>query len=149
MRIYQILSRSGHADFAADYECGHCGHLQHRSSGYDDTNFHVNVIPKFECESCGKTREGEPEPKPTVTLGLGKQWVVARHGTRPVVLAGLDRDPTRFTAKEARLFAIALLKAAEAVEEPTESDEAESAEDALRASSTDSEGSYSRVSIRL
>jgi hypothetical protein len=53
MRIKQIVSQN-RRDFTADYECEHCGHTE-RSYGYDDANFHENVIPKKECKACGKT----------------------------------------------------------------------------------------------
>ena len=41
-------------DFYAVYECEHCGHEKY-GSGYDDNNFHKNVIPAMKCEKCGKT----------------------------------------------------------------------------------------------
>lgn len=41
-------------DFTAVYECEHCGHT-HSGSGYDDSNFHKNVIPDMKCPSCGKS----------------------------------------------------------------------------------------------
>ena len=40
-------------DFTAIYECEHCGFTE-ESSGYDDANFHQNVIPSFKCKKCGK-----------------------------------------------------------------------------------------------
>ena len=52
MKIKQIKSQS-RRDFTAIYECEHCGCLKN-GSGYDDTNFHQNVIPKMKCDSCGK-----------------------------------------------------------------------------------------------
>ena len=41
-------------DFTAIYECEGCGSTQ-RSGGYDDDNFHRNIIPKMICKKCGKT----------------------------------------------------------------------------------------------
>lgn len=41
-------------DFTADYECEACGHVV-RGRGYDDANFHCNVIPAMECGKCGAT----------------------------------------------------------------------------------------------
>jgi hypothetical protein len=41
-------------DFTAVYECEHCGSHSH-GSGYDDLNFHNNVIPNMPCNACGKT----------------------------------------------------------------------------------------------
>lgn len=53
MKIKEIESQN-RRDFWAVYECEHCGHT-HRGSGYDDDNFHRNVIPSMKCEECGKT----------------------------------------------------------------------------------------------
>ena len=52
MRIKEILSQS-RRDFRAIYECEHCGATE-ESYGYDDGNFHNNVIPTFTCPECGK-----------------------------------------------------------------------------------------------
>jgi ribosomal protein L37AE/L43A len=53
MRIREITSRS-RRDFFCVYECEHCGEKK-EGSGYDDANFHQNVIPAMTCEHCGKT----------------------------------------------------------------------------------------------
>lgn len=53
MRIKDIISQH-RRDFRATYECEHCGH-QTESGGYDDANFHNNVIPTMKCSKCGKT----------------------------------------------------------------------------------------------
>lgn len=53
MRIKQIMSQH-RRDFKAIYECEHCGHTE-TGSGYDDANFHQNVIPKKVCTECGKS----------------------------------------------------------------------------------------------
>jgi len=53
MKIKEILNQS-RRDFRADYECEHCGHIEKNKSGYDDTHFHQNVIPKMKCTNCGK-----------------------------------------------------------------------------------------------
>lgn len=53
MKVKEIVSQS-RRDFTAIYECEHCAHA-HRGSGYDDSNFHVNVIPRMECPACKKT----------------------------------------------------------------------------------------------
>ncbi len=52
MKIKEILSQH-RRDFHAIYECEHCGHT-YKGSGYDDTNFHENAIPKMKCPECGK-----------------------------------------------------------------------------------------------
>lgn len=40
-------------DFKAVYECEFCG-ATHEDWGYDDSNFHNNVIPNMECKECHK-----------------------------------------------------------------------------------------------
>lgn len=52
MRIKEITSQN-RRDFYAVYECEHCGHT-FEGSGYDDANFHQNVIPNMVCKKCGK-----------------------------------------------------------------------------------------------
>jgi ribosomal protein L37AE/L43A len=52
MKIKQIVSQH-RRDFTAIYECEHCGHEQ-KGGGYDDSNFHENVIPTMICKSCGE-----------------------------------------------------------------------------------------------
>ena len=52
MKIKEITNQN-RRDFTAIYECEHCkatiiGH------GYDDANFHINVIPGMHCSACGK-----------------------------------------------------------------------------------------------
>ena len=63
MRI-KIILRQTRRDFHAIYECEHCGH-EHEGSGYDDDNFHRNVIPTFKCQECGKTAGDEYRPMGT------------------------------------------------------------------------------------
>lgn len=57
MRIKEIIS-AHRRDFKAIYECEHCAY-EMRTYGYDDDNFHNNVIPNMECKGCGKTSEGK------------------------------------------------------------------------------------------
>ena len=52
MKIKEILTQH-RRDFRAIYECEHCGN-ENESYGYDDTNFHQNVIPNMKCKECGK-----------------------------------------------------------------------------------------------
>ena len=52
MKIKEITSQS-RRDFYAIYECEHCGHTE-KGSGYDDDNFHRNVIPNMKCGKCGE-----------------------------------------------------------------------------------------------
>ena len=63
MKIKTILSQS-RRDFTAIYECEHCGH-EYKSFGYDDTNFHKNVIPKIACPKCKKTSGDDYRPLAT------------------------------------------------------------------------------------
>lgn len=51
-------------DFEAIYVCEHCGH-EMVAGGYDDTNFHQNVIPEMSCNNCGKTSPKDYEPLST------------------------------------------------------------------------------------
>lgn len=41
-------------DFEAIYVCESCGH-EEKGRGYDDANFHQNVIPKMKCDKCGES----------------------------------------------------------------------------------------------
>lgn len=52
MKIKEIKSQH-RRDFRAIYVCEHCGH-EENGTGYDDANFHQNVIPNMECSKCGK-----------------------------------------------------------------------------------------------
>lgn len=61
MRIKTINSQN-RRDFYADYECEHCGYIKKNSSGYDDNNFHQNVIPKMKCPKCNKTAHEDYKP---------------------------------------------------------------------------------------
>jgi len=60
MKIQKIISQH-RRDFQAIYECEHCGYTQ-MSSGYDDRNFHDNVIPDIECPECKKKADGTYRP---------------------------------------------------------------------------------------
>lgn len=60
MKIKKILSQS-RRDFRAEYECEHCGETEERS-GYDDTNFHHNVIPNMTCNGCGRVANKDYHP---------------------------------------------------------------------------------------
>jgi hypothetical protein len=53
MKIKEITSQH-RRDFQAIYECEHCGNIE-KGNGYDDDNFHRNVIPKMTCKKCGKS----------------------------------------------------------------------------------------------
>ena len=63
MHIKKILSQH-RRDFRAIFECEHCG-TQYEMGGYDDTNYHNNVIPSFECRNCGKKAPDNYRPLTT------------------------------------------------------------------------------------
>ncbi len=52
MKIKEIVSQH-RRDFQAIYVCEHCG-KEEKGYGYDDSNFHQNVIPNKICKSCGE-----------------------------------------------------------------------------------------------
>jgi len=63
MKIKEIINQH-RRDLTAIYECEGCGYTC-ASGGYDDRNYHDNVIPNFTCSNCGKSRKdlgiiGEP-----------------------------------------------------------------------------------------
>ena len=60
MHIKKFVSQN-RRDFTAIYECEHCGAIK-ESYGYDDDNFHRNVIPKMKCPECGKVAGPDYRP---------------------------------------------------------------------------------------
>jgi len=54
LKIKQITSQS-RRDFSAIFECEGCGH-EEKGGGYDDRNFHDNVIPSIQCKKCDLSR---------------------------------------------------------------------------------------------
>lgn len=63
MKIKKFLNQH-RRDFYAVFECEHCG-FEHNRSGYDDNNFHRNVIPTFKCPRCEKTATDDYRPLTT------------------------------------------------------------------------------------
>lgn len=63
MKIQKITNQN-RRDFTAIYECEHCGATK-TGRGYDDSNFHQNVIPKMKCSECGKTAGDDYRPLTT------------------------------------------------------------------------------------
>lgn len=63
MKIKKILSQS-RRDFIAIYECEHCGN-EKEGQGYDDANFHKNVIPTMKCEKCNGFADESYQPLTT------------------------------------------------------------------------------------
>jgi ribosomal protein L37AE/L43A len=68
MKIKHIKSQS-RRDFTAIYECEHCGATE-TGYGYDDSNFHENVIPAMKCKVCGKTAAKDVDAVETVLAKL-------------------------------------------------------------------------------
>ena len=64
MKIVRITSQS-RRDFWATMECEHCGYIRTNVSGYDDGNFHENVIPKMKCQECGEIAPDNYRPMGT------------------------------------------------------------------------------------
>ena len=63
MQIKKIVSQL-RRDFYAIYECEHCGH-ETMDDGYDDRNFHKNVIPTMKCGACGEMAGKDYRPLAT------------------------------------------------------------------------------------
>lgn len=63
MKIDKIGSQH-RRDFTAHYICEHCG-FRKIGSGYDDSNFHKNVIPAMICPICGKKADDNYRPLTT------------------------------------------------------------------------------------
>ena len=58
MKIKEITNRHRN-DFYAIYECEYCGSVTKEQYGYEDSNFHGNVIPAWYCTDCNKNRAGD------------------------------------------------------------------------------------------
>ena len=63
MKIKHITSQI-RRDFTAIFECEYCG-FEGIKGGYDDRNFHENVIPEMECPKCGKKASENYRPLAT------------------------------------------------------------------------------------
>ena len=63
MKIKEIKSQH-RRDFTAVYLCEHCDH-EYEGSGYDDANFHENVVPNFKCPVCEKSAGENYESRST------------------------------------------------------------------------------------
>lgn len=67
MKIAKYTYRS-RRDFKALFECEACNHTT-EEWGYDDPNFHENVIPKMICKECG-TASGKQTSTNTIPEGI-------------------------------------------------------------------------------
>lgn len=54
LKIINVTSQN-RRDFHAEYVCEGCGAIENKS-GYDDRNFHDNVVPNMKCKQCEKSR---------------------------------------------------------------------------------------------
>lgn len=61
----QEITAQHRRDFTAIMKCEHCDNEQPLNSGYDDANYHQNVIPALKCKACGKSAAASYEPEPT------------------------------------------------------------------------------------
>lgn len=75
MKIVRMLNQI-RRDFWADMECENCGRIAHRVSGYDDRNFHDNVIPAMKCQGYGKSRND---------IGIVHERTATKYGGHEVV----------------------------------------------------------------
>ncbi len=67
MKITKMLSQH-RRDFTAEITCEFCGHVEKLNDGYDDSYYHNEVLPNFECEKCGKsTISGDAPIEPQQT----------------------------------------------------------------------------------
>lgn len=57
MKLKQITHQH-RRDFYGIYECEFC-HTEREVSGYDDRNFHDNVVPDIKCKKCNKSTNSE------------------------------------------------------------------------------------------
>lgn len=64
MKIKNIISQH-RRDYVATMICEHCGHEQLDKGGYDDRNYHVNIIPRIKCNECGEVAPKEYRPLTT------------------------------------------------------------------------------------
>lgn len=64
MKIKKITSQH-RRDFTAIYICEHCRHEVRLAGGYDDDNFHRNVIPAMVCPMCKKKADKDYRPLTT------------------------------------------------------------------------------------
>lgn len=61
MFILKILNQHGF-DFTGIYKCEHC-QKEKQAYGYNDDNFHINIVPEMVCDYCHKktTKSVSPE----------------------------------------------------------------------------------------
>jgi len=67
MKIKEIISQN-RRDFTAKMICEHCGVEHLNKYGYDDDNYHRNVIPAMKCGACGLSAADDYRPMGTKYL---------------------------------------------------------------------------------
>ena len=55
MKIISIIYQH-RRDFTADIICEGCGNRELLTTGYDDRNYHDNVMPNMKCSACGESQ---------------------------------------------------------------------------------------------
>lgn len=71
MKIKSIKSQS-RRDIYGDLECEACGAVQ-KFVGYDDHNYHVNVVPHIKCKACNKSSADMADHQPMSVAGYTPQ----------------------------------------------------------------------------
>lgn len=69
MQLVRIIDQH-RRDFTGEYKCENCGDIWINKYGYDDRNYHDNVMPARKCEKCGKS---------TNDLGIPLEQVQTRY----------------------------------------------------------------------
>ena len=59
MKWINVKDRSRN-DFWGTTECEHCGFVDTNAKGYDDFNYHENVVPSLRCPACLSTAQDTP-----------------------------------------------------------------------------------------
>ena len=74
MKLTKITERY-RRDFTGLYICEGCG-MEEKKNGYDDDNFHCNVMPKTKCRNCGKSTED---------LGLNSEKIKTKYNSYEII----------------------------------------------------------------
>lgn len=108
MRIKEITDRLSN-DIFGILECEHCGATR-KFTGYDDENYHKNVLPSFCCNKCGRNRLGERpnaskyRKKPVVIDAI--QWT----GNNETKVAEFTKNSNRYIEFEGDICRIQTLE---------------------------------------
>lgn len=65
MHIFSLKLGNGRGLYGK-LKCRHCNALEDLRGGYDDSRWHMNVLPAFHCKACGLNEDGEAK-SPEVT----------------------------------------------------------------------------------